>query len=57
MADITMCKGDSCPLKDNCYRYLANASEYQYYFVEAPYKDKDCEYYWKIDKPKDLKNI
>ncbi len=47
MPDITMCPGGDCPVKDKCYRYTANANElYQMYFVDPPYKDGKCEYYW-----------
>jgi hypothetical protein len=46
MPDITMCVGTGCPLKEKCYRYIAKPSEYQYYFMEAPYKDGKCDYYW-----------
>jgi hypothetical protein len=49
MPDITMCKGDDCPLKDKCYRFLASPSEYaQSYFVDAPYdKEKqECDHQW-----------
>ena len=45
MPDITMCKGNDCPLKENCYRYKAKPCEYQSYFMEAPYKDDDCSHY------------
>lgn len=39
MADITMCKGGSCPLRLNCYRYTADFEPLgQSYFVEPPYK-------------------
>ncbi len=45
--DITKCKGDGCPLKDKCFRHTAPANEYwQSYFVNPPYKDNTCEYYW-----------
>ena len=46
MADICMCKGTNCPVKEDCYRYTAKADEYQSYFVDAPIKDGKCEYYW-----------
>ena len=47
MPDITMCPGGDCPHKEDCYRYTATPDEiYQYYFVEPPYKDGKCEYYW-----------
>lgn len=50
MPDVTMCLGKDCPLKETCYRYKAKPDEYQYYFMEAPFKDKECNYYWKIEK-------
>lgn len=37
MADITMCFGSGCPLKEQCYRYTAKPDEYQSYFVGLPY--------------------
>lgn len=48
MADITMCKGLDCPVKEDCYRFNAKADEYQAYFLEAPYnkEKKQCDYYW-----------
>ncbi len=44
--DTTMCKGDGCPLKDNCLRFTAKPNEYrQAYFITPPYKkDEGCEY-------------
>ena len=47
MPDITMCKGDGCPVKETCYRYTAKPNEYrQSYFVEVPYKDDVCDHFW-----------
>jgi hypothetical protein len=48
MADISMCSGEGCPKKENCYRYTAYANEFmQSYFTEVPLKeDKTCEWYW-----------
>jgi hypothetical protein len=38
MADITMCYGMTCPLRNECYRYTAWANPYrQSYFVIVPY--------------------
>ena len=48
MPDITMCNGGDCPLKETCYRYKAKPSDYQYYFMEVPYKDGDCSHYWEM---------
>jgi hypothetical protein len=52
MPDISMCPGDDCPLKEECYRFKATPSEYQSYFAEAPYDsfNKDCDFFWKINK-------
>ena len=37
MADITMCWGTDCAIKDNCYRYKAQPnSNRQAYFTIAP---------------------
>ena len=36
MADITMCFGIDCPHKKKCYRYTANPSKNQSYFVNVP---------------------
>jgi hypothetical protein len=46
MADITMCTGDGCPLKENCYRFTAEKSERQSYFFTPPFDGKTCEVYW-----------
>ena len=49
MPDITMCRGDKCPLKNKCYRYTATPSEYwQSWFLEVPYNHKmeECEEFW-----------
>lgn len=46
MPDITMCKGNDCKRKDNCYRHVAKPTpHWQSYFVDTPLKGKDCEYY------------
>lgn len=45
MADITMCQGIKCPLKEHCYRHTALVNpHYQSFFVETPFKDGQCEY-------------
>lgn len=56
MADITMCNGNGCPKKDNCYRFKANPNLlWQSYFMETPYKDDKCDMYWPIEKKKKKK--
>jgi len=48
MPDITMCSGKDCPLKETCYRYKAEPSDYQSYWLEPPYYAGICEHYWEI---------
>jgi len=49
--DITKCSGDKCPIKDKCYRYLADESEYQSYVLD-PHEIKDgvftCDLFWGV---------
>ena len=45
--DITMCSGEGCLDKQNCYRFTAEASEYQSIFMNPPVKeDGTCDHYW-----------
>ena len=50
MPDITMCKGEDCPVKHKCYRNTAKSCEYQSWFGEQVYVIKEgvftCEMYW-----------
>jgi hypothetical protein len=49
MPDISMCGGNKCPLKEECYRFLATPSEFaQSYFIDIPYNEekKECQYFW-----------
>ena len=60
MPDICMCKGEGCPVKDQCFRNTAKDSEYQAFFTEIPYdKEKlECEYFWQNkNKKEDESNI
>ena len=63
MADITMCNGKGCTMRNTCYRFKAARGEYQAYFTESPHDNKVdeanntiCEHYWKVDKPRGQKN-
>jgi hypothetical protein len=47
MADITKCKGEGCPIKESCYRFTAEASDFrQSYFLTPPFDGKTCDVYW-----------
>lgn len=56
MPDICMCEGHSCLLKESCYRYTAEPSEYQSYFLSPPinHSTEECEYYWYRGKGLDV---
>lgn len=56
MPDISKCEGENCRLKENCWRYKAPDSLRQTYFMEIPYKDGKCEYYWPINKDEVVKD-
>lgn len=49
MADITMCKGDGCPKREECYRHTAPQNQYrQSWFADSPLKSAepfDCEWF------------
>jgi hypothetical protein len=58
MADITMCKGEDCPMKNDCYRHRAIPSIRQSYFATPPV-DKEtgkCKHFWKIEKGNRINN-
>ena len=40
--DICMCKGNECPLKNKCIRYVAKPDKWQTYFCIVPYKKGEC---------------
>lgn len=54
MADITMCFGENCPIKESCFRFIAEpeANDMQTYFVNAPGEMVDdefsCSFLWKV---------
>jgi len=52
MADISMCKDETCPKKETCYRFTAIPDEYWQMYADFKYTTY-CEHYWKTDfKPK-----
>jgi hypothetical protein len=50
VADITMCQGEGCPFKENCYRYKAPVGYWQSFFAVPPYNPitRACGRYWPI---------
>lgn len=50
MADITMCFGQGCKKKEQCYRFKATPDERrQSYFVGKPDMKENCSYFWPLD--------
>lgn len=45
MPDITMCLGNGCPMKEQCYRYRAVPNKIQSY-MHAPHVGSECSMYW-----------
>ena len=47
MSDITLCKGNNCPMKEQCKRYTSTPnSTKQWYYTESPIKDGKCDIFW-----------
>ena len=48
MADITMCEGEKCKLKEKCHRFTAKADGFrQSYFMNTPLNlDGSCNHFW-----------
>ncbi len=59
MPDITMCKGDDCPLKNRCYRLTEKPSERQSWFELIPYDHYmgGCTHYIKVQRASEIKPI
>jgi len=49
MPDITMCSGNKCELSSLCYRYKAEPSKRQSYFIKPPNNGLECDYFWEIE--------
>lgn len=47
MPDITMCYGNSCPKKEECYRHTATANPWRqsYFVIEPLEEDNSCDYF------------
>lgn len=59
MADITICTNESCPQKDNCFRYCAMPLlENQYYdCFHYDYKKKVCDFFIEKVYPPDKEEL
>jgi hypothetical protein len=50
MADIAMCQGNECPVKEDCWRYMAPSNRFQSYIATPPYTEEGCEYFWDMNE-------
>jgi len=51
MADISMCEGKECAVKETCYRFKATPNKYrQSYIFPSNLQIGGCDYYWNINK-------
>ena len=51
MIELTKCEGGNCPVRDTCYRFIAedeNENEIQMYFIDPPYAYDGCMEYWEL---------
>ena len=52
MSDITMCKGQDCPMAKYCYRHNAKQNEYrQAWFMESPIVNGECSEFIEHKEP------
>jgi len=51
MPDISMCKNEACPKKEQCYRYKATSFDrFQTWAYFEPDNNLFCEYFMSIGK-------
>ena len=50
MDDTAMCKGDDCPIKEDCWRFMAPASRWQSYLATPPFTEEGCDYFWDMNE-------
>ena len=56
MSDITLCKNEECPLKENCGRYQPNPDKLYQNFAKFDYKIDEknnctCDFYFPYKPP------
>ena len=58
VADITKCSNKECPLRESCFRFLAEDSLYQSYCVGVmPDETGKCYMYWPVKDQEELKRL
>jgi hypothetical protein len=56
MPDISMCKNEECPLRNQCYRYTAVPEVYQSYASFKPDENGKCDYFIEMAQYPDNNN-
>ena len=58
MNDITLCKGQNCPLKEQCKRFKTKPEDLQSYFIYTPYdhRGEKCDYYLPTNNKPDVQS-
>ena len=58
MADIAMCNGNNCPMKDNCYRHTATPNERWQTMISPPInlETLKCNSFWDNDPYRKIKD-
>jgi hypothetical protein len=47
-ADITLCFGEGCPMREKCLRFLTPPDEdAQSFFVNTPWANDGCNFFWR----------
>ena len=52
MADISMCEGEGCEVKNTCYRFTAKPNKFLQSYVMPTVQPGGCDLYWNINKQK-----
>jgi len=48
MADISICEGEGCKIKETCYRFKAKPNEHWQAYIKPDIKSNDCEHFWNL---------
>ena len=55
MPDISMCTAHSCPLKTECYRYMAEPNPFRQAYSNFSYNEKEgCDDFWQMENSKEI---
>lgn len=55
--DISRCRGDGCPKKESCLRYLAESKSVYQSYIDTGYIDGKCTLYIDAEKKRYLVDL